>query len=385
MTNRLLTGIIRRPDGAPWPNARLWLRLKSDPALLDSTLHALSEQAIRTESDGSIPAGGLLLATPASGAWLWELQVEKNTAVSALVERGDGSAVTVDGFYTLAGLAGAEAGTPQYEFLVALYGGFADAADGDGPVKSGDSPVWAAGAGGGISDAPSDGSTYARLNAAWSNITTALTNAREWTASTVSQAEAEAGTATARRAWTAERVGQAIAALVSVAWTQLTGTLTLSQLNTAVSDATLDDSSAARTPTAHAASHATGESDEIAPGDIGAMAAADPLLAAYRETVITATVAATYTIDWSVGTIFVLTLTDNTAITMSNVAAGRSITVIYIQDGTGNRIPSYTNAITWPEGGAATLSTAANDRDKIVFDSYNGTVIDGQLAGLAYA
>ena len=39
-----------------------------------------------------------------------------------------------------------------------------------------------------------------------------LTNEREWTADTVSQVEAEAGTATTRRAWTAQRVRQAIAA-----------------------------------------------------------------------------------------------------------------------------------------------------------------------------
>jgi len=39
-----------------------------------------------------------------------------------------------------------------------------------------------------------------------------LTDAREWTASTVTQAEAEAGIATTRRAWTAQRVFQAIAA-----------------------------------------------------------------------------------------------------------------------------------------------------------------------------
>jgi hypothetical protein len=39
-----------------------------------------------------------------------------------------------------------------------------------------------------------------------------LTDAREWTASTVTQAEAEAGTATTRRAWTAQRVRQAVAA-----------------------------------------------------------------------------------------------------------------------------------------------------------------------------
>lgn len=39
-----------------------------------------------------------------------------------------------------------------------------------------------------------------------------LSNAREWTAETVSQAEAEAGTSTIRRAWTAQRVRQAITA-----------------------------------------------------------------------------------------------------------------------------------------------------------------------------
>lgn len=41
---------------------------------------------------------------------------------------------------------------------------------------------------------------------------TRLSDSREWSATTVSQAEAEAGTATTRRAWTAERVKQAIAA-----------------------------------------------------------------------------------------------------------------------------------------------------------------------------
>jgi len=37
-----------------------------------------------------------------------------------------------------------------------------------------------------------------------------LSDAREWTASTITQAEAEAGTATTRRAWTSQRVRQAI-------------------------------------------------------------------------------------------------------------------------------------------------------------------------------
>lgn len=66
-----------------------------------------------------------------------------------------------------------------------------------------------------------------------------LTNAREWTASTVSQAEAEAGTATTRRAWTAQRVFQAIAAwwAASAAKTKLDGIATGATANSA--DATL--------------------------------------------------------------------------------------------------------------------------------------------------
>jgi len=55
---------------------------------------------------------------------------------------------------------------------------------------------------------------------------TRLTDAREWTAATVSQAEAEAGIATTRRAWTVERVWQAIRKAlggVSVSNTPTTG------------------------------------------------------------------------------------------------------------------------------------------------------------------
>lgn len=61
-----------------------------------------------------------------------------------------------------------------------------------------------------------------------------LTDAREWTASTVTQAEAEAGTATTRRAWTAQRVFQAIAAwwAASAMKTKLDGIATGATANT---------------------------------------------------------------------------------------------------------------------------------------------------------
>ena len=66
-----------------------------------------------------------------------------------------------------------------------------------------------------------------------------LTDAREWTADTVPQTEAEAGTATTRRAWTAQRVWQAIAAwwAASAAKTKLDGIATGATANS--SDATL--------------------------------------------------------------------------------------------------------------------------------------------------
>lgn len=64
-----------------------------------------------------------------------------------------------------------------------------------------------------------------------------LTDAREWTAATVGQAEAEAGTATTRRAWTAQRVFQAIAAwwAASSAKTKLDGIEAGAQVNTVAS------------------------------------------------------------------------------------------------------------------------------------------------------
>jgi hypothetical protein len=60
-----------------------------------------------------------------------------------------------------------------------------------------------------------------------------LSNAREWSATTISQAEAEAGTGTTRRAFTAQRVFQAVAAwwASSSAKTKLDGIETGAEVN----------------------------------------------------------------------------------------------------------------------------------------------------------
>lgn len=62
-----------------------------------------------------------------------------------------------------------------------------------------------------------------------------LTDSREWSATTITQAEAEAGTATTRRAFTAQRVFQAVAAwwAASSAKTKLDGIATGAQVNVA--------------------------------------------------------------------------------------------------------------------------------------------------------
>lgn len=80
-----------------------------------------------------------------------------------------------------------------------------------------------------------------------------LSNAREWSADTISQAEAEAGTATTRRAFTAQRVRQAAVAAApvqSVAGRTGTIVLAVGDISNAVatSDARLTD---ARTPLSH--------------------------------------------------------------------------------------------------------------------------------------
>lgn len=97
-----------------------------------------------------------------------------------------------------------------------------------------------------------------------------LSDSREWTASTISQAEAEAGTSTTRRAFTAERVFQAIAAW----WATITASALRTKAdlgdsatrNVGTTGGTVcagDDSrlSNSRTPTAHAASHTNGTDD----------------------------------------------------------------------------------------------------------------------------
>jgi hypothetical protein len=88
----------------------------------------------------------------------------------------------------------------------------------------------------------------------------------------------------------------------------------------------------------------------------------------------TLTVAATTTIDCSLGNVFTAAMTVNiTTLTVSNAVAGQTINVLFTQDGTGSRTVAWPASFRWAGGVAPTLSTAAAARDLLVA-TFDGTV-----------
>ena len=130
-----------------------------------------------------------------------------------------------------------------------------------------------------------------------------LTDPREWTAATVDQAEAEAGTATARAAWTAQRVRQAVVAW----WATVSSTLvTLSGAQTVAGVKTFSSRSV----------HAGAYTPSATPAH-----------------------SATPTFDCATGNVFEpAAMTGNvTSITLSNAVAGQTVQIRFQQDATGGR------------------------------------------------
>lgn len=103
----------------------------------------------------------------------------------------------------------------------------------------------------------------------------------------------------------------------------------------------------------------------------------------FTEQIVTANTGASYEIDWSVGTLFELTLTDSPTFTFANLAAGRPITVVLIQDGTGSRTVTWPASVDWPGGTAPTLTTTASAVDVItLFVRADGSTVLGFESGL---
>jgi len=88
--------------------------------------------------------------------------------------------------------------------------------------------------------------------------------------------------------------------------------------------------------------------------------------------------------DPSVQSISRVTLTGNCVFTMPAAAAGKSFTVVLVQDATGSRTSTFTGA-KWQGGTAPTLSTAASAVDVLTFLCADGASWLGFLAGKAMA
>lgn len=79
-----------------------------------------------------------------------------------------------------------------------------------------------------------------------------------------------------------------------------------------------------------------------------------------------------------------VTLTGNCTFTLPTAAAGKSFTVVTVQDATGSRIPTFTGA-KWAGGTMPTASTAANAIDVWTFLCADGSTWLGFQSGKGMA
>lgn len=105
----------------------------------------------------------------------------------------------------------------------------------------------------------------------------------------------------------------------------------------------------------------------------------------YAHQLVEANTGAAYEIDWSAAGIFELTLTANVTFTFANVSAGRAITLVLIQDGTGSRTATWPGAVDWINGIAPQLSPTPADMDIITLICRNdGSTVNGFEAGFGF-
>lgn len=118
--------------------------------------------------------------------------------------------------------------------------------------------------------------------------------------------------------------------------------------------------------------------------------AAVPTEKAVRDALVTAlynsgNTGAAATIDWNNGLWQKVTLTAATpSLAFSNADTGKRLILLLVQDGTGNRNPSWPVGTKWEGGTEPTWSTGANAVDIVAFIS-DGTNFYGQLYGLGFA
>lgn len=85
--------------------------------------------------------------------------------------------------------------------------------------------------------------------------------------------------------------------------------------------------------------------------------------------------------DVTSATLHRITLTANCTLTFPAAAAGKSFTLVLVQDGTGGRTVTWPAGILWPGGTVPTLTATAAKRDVLSFVCADGTNWLGFLGG----
>ena len=92
-------------------------------------------------------------------------------------------------------------------------------------------------------------------------------------------------------------------------------------------------------------------------------------------TVVASAGTATYTFDLSTSNNWDITMTGNPTLAFSNPPASgilQAITVLFRQDGSGNRTLTYPASVKWTDGVSPVLATAANKVDVLTFFTVDG-------------
>lgn len=104
----------------------------------------------------------------------------------------------------------------------------------------------------------------------------------------------------------------------------------------------------------------------------------------YTEEVFTGNSSTAITLDLANGTVQIITLTGNCTYTFPTPVAGKSFTLIHLQDATGSRTVTWPSTVDWPSATAPTLTATALRADKFVFTAISGTSWLGSVAGQNY-
>jgi hypothetical protein len=104
----------------------------------------------------------------------------------------------------------------------------------------------------------------------------------------------------------------------------------------------------------------------------------------YTEEVFTGNSSTAITLDLANGTVQIITLTGNCVYTFPTPVAGKSFTLVHLQDATGSRTVTWPSTVDWPSATAPTLTATALRADKFVFTAISGTSWLGSVAGQNY-